>query len=68
MVFFYKREVAPLASPPMIRKDIDLKVVLKLVLKQLLDYDSFGDTYNFYSRKASINTRESSLLWIQEGW
>ena len=30
-----------LAPPPPIRKGVDLKVVLKLVLKQLLDYDGF---------------------------
>ena len=43
MSFFCRGEVAPLALSVMVKKNIDLKVVSKLVLKQLLDYDGSGD-------------------------
>ena len=41
--FFCRGEVVYLGSPPIIRKDINLKVVSKLVLKQLLDCDGSSD-------------------------
>ena len=39
MLFFCNKEVAPLALPAMIRKNINPKVVSKLVSKQLLNYN-----------------------------
>ena len=43
MAFLYREEIALLAPLPMIRKNVDLKLVSKLIPKQLLDYNGFGD-------------------------
>ena len=40
---FCKGEVALLALSSIIRKSVGLKVVSKLILKKLLDYNGFGN-------------------------
>ena len=40
---FKKRGITPLIPLPIMKSSVDLKVVSNLVLKQLLDYNAFGD-------------------------
>ena len=68
MAFFCKKEVAFLALPLMIKNGIDLKLVSKLLLKQLLDYNNFGNVYDFCSRRTGKNTKEGFLIWVQGSW
>ena len=68
MVFFYKKEAAFFTPSPMSKKDIDLKVVSKLVLNQLLDDNSSDNAKDFCSRRTYVNTREDFLLWVWGSW
>ena len=68
MAFFGRKKIAPLTSLLMIRKNVDLKLVLKLIFKQQLNYDGFDNALHFYFKKARANTREDYLVRVWGSW